>query len=67
MLKSGLPVAFSIKSATDEDRATAVVQAVKQWRFLPAETNGVPVATKVLLPVKVVESPLEGPRFAGVE
>lgn len=62
--ESGKPGAFSIKSTTDEDLATAVVQAVKQWRFIPAETNGVPVATKVLLPVSVVSPPEEPSLFA---
>ena len=52
----GKPAAFSIKSATDDVLATAVVKAVKQWRFLPAEVDGKPVATKVSLPVKIVDS-----------
>ena len=63
--EAGKPVAFSIKSTTDEDLAVAVVQAVKQWRFLPAEANGVAVATKVLLPVNIVDPVAEAPRFAG--
>ncbi len=52
----GKPAAFSIKSATDDVLATAVVKAVKQWRFLPAEVDGKPIATKVALPVKIVDS-----------
>jgi protein TonB len=55
----GKTAAFSIKSAPDEVLAKAVVEAVKRWRFQPAESNGVPVATKVLLPVKVVDPLLE--------
>jgi TonB family protein len=51
----GKPADFSIKSATDDVLATAVVKAVKQWRFLPAEVDGKPVAKKVRLPVKVVD------------
>jgi TonB family protein len=37
---AGKPAEFSIKSASDDVLASAVVQAVKQWRFLPAEING---------------------------
>ncbi len=56
---TGLPEAFSVKSATDDTLAQAVVAAVKQWRFQPAVKDGVPVATKVALPVNIVdESPV---------
>jgi hypothetical protein len=41
-----------------------VVEAVKQWRFLPAEANGVPVATKVALPVNIVDPVASGDRYA---
>lgn len=61
---AGKPADFSIKSATDDVLATAVLKAVKQWRFLPAELNGKPVATRVALPVKVVESVASGGRLA---
>jgi TonB family protein len=53
---TGKPAEFSIKSAPDETLATAVVRAVKQWKFAPAEKNGLPVATKVSLPVKIVDT-----------
>jgi protein TonB len=46
----------SIKSSSDRDFADAVVDAVKQWRFTPAQHNGSPVATRVVLPVRVVEA-----------
>ncbi len=46
----------SIKSASDRAFARAVVDAVKQWKFTPALHNGAPVATKVILPVRVVEA-----------
>ncbi len=52
----GKPASFSVKSATDDILAAAVLKAVKQWRFLPAEVDGKPVATRVALPVNVVEA-----------
>jgi TonB family protein len=61
----GKPAGFSIKSATDDVLASEVLKAVKQWRFLPAEDNGKPVATKVALPVKIVDPTLGGSRVAG--
>lgn len=51
----GKPAEFSIKFASDDVLAKEVVKAVKQWRFLPAEIDGKPVATKVTLPVKIVD------------
>lgn len=63
----GKPAEFSVKSATDDVLATAVVKAVKQWRFLPAEIDGKPVATKVALPVKIVDPALSGDRYAAFE
>jgi protein TonB len=55
---TGQPTQFSVKSASDNTLATAVVDAVRQWKFKPALKNGVPVATKVALPVKVVDETL---------
>jgi protein TonB len=54
----------TIKSASDRDLAAAVVDAVKQWQFTPAQRNGAPVATKVILPVRVVAAGKTGDRFA---
>ncbi|HXN35436.1 MAG TPA: energy transducer TonB [Opitutaceae bacterium] len=54
--KAGYPSDISIVSSNDYDLAEAVVTAVKQWRFTPAQVNGVPVATRVVLPVRVVSS-----------
>ena len=51
---------FTIKSATDRELAAVVLDAVKLWRFAPAQLNGVPVAAKVVLPVRVVASGSSG-------
>jgi len=53
---TGHTSAVSIKSASDRVLADAVVDAVKQWTFTPALRNGAPVATKVVLPVRVVQA-----------
>lgn len=63
----GKPADFSITFATDDVLATAVLKAVKQWRFQPAEIDGKPVAKKVALPVKIVESDGAGVRYAAFE
>ena len=52
---TGKPAEFSVKSATDDTLSAAVVSAVKQWRFKPAVRDGAPVATKVALPVKIID------------
>jgi protein TonB len=53
---TGNTTGISIKSASDREFAEAVVDAVKQWKFTPAQRNGAPVAMKVVLPVRVVEA-----------
>ena len=52
---TGKPVDLSVKSSPDDRLAAAVMDAVKLWRFKPAEYEGVPVETKVSLPVKIVD------------
>jgi protein TonB len=52
---TGKPSDLSVKSSTDATLAAAVVDAVKQWRFKPAIVDGAPVATKVVLPVKIID------------
>ena len=61
---TGKPSQFAVKSAPDMVVADVVTDAVKQWRFKPAELDGKPVAKKVVLPVKIVD-PIGGvDRFA---
>ncbi len=59
---TGKPAEFSVKSETDSALAAAVTDAVKQWRFKPAVSNGMPVATKVALPIRIVDDSLAGTR-----
>jgi protein TonB len=54
---TGHTSAISVVSASDRDFAESVVDAVKQWQFTPAQHNGAPVAMKVILPVRVIETP----------
>jgi periplasmic protein TonB len=56
---------ISVLSASDRDFAEAVVDAVKQWQFTPAQLNGAPVAMKVILPVRVIETPKTSVFVAG--
>jgi TonB family protein len=56
---------ISVLSASDRDFAEAVVDAVKQWQFTPAQHNGAPVAMKVILPVRVIETPKTSVFVAG--
>lgn len=52
---TGKPADLTVISETDAPLAMAVTDAVKRWRFKPAQSNGVAVATKVTLPIRVVE------------
>jgi periplasmic protein TonB len=51
--EKGTPIEFSVVSSPDAAVGKVVVDAVKKWRFKPAELNGTPVARKVLLPVRI--------------
>ena len=61
---AGRATDVSIKSGTDRELAEAAVDAVKQWRFTPAQVNGAPVATKCVLPIRVVEPTQANNSFA---
>jgi periplasmic protein TonB len=51
----GKPSDFKVKSSPDSALSDAVLAAVKQWQFSPAMRNGAPEATKVVLPVVIVD------------
>lgn len=52
----GTPTGLSTLSAPDAVIARVIMDAVKQWRFTPVQRNGTAVATKVVLPVKIVQN-----------
>lgn len=58
----GKPTDLVVKSDTDSTLAVTVTDAVKLWRFTPAMSNGVAVATKVSLPIRIVDDSLAGTR-----
>lgn len=62
--QTGKPSGVVVKSGADETLASAVTDAVKQWKFKPAERNGTPVAMKVVLPIKIVDPLTDGSVFA---
>lgn len=51
---SGVPGAFAPVTDANRVAAEAVIKAVAQWKFAPAQVGGRPVARKVALPVNIV-------------
>jgi TonB family protein len=54
----------STTPAANPELVKSVLVAVEQWHFAPALVDGKPVARKVVLPVKVVDSLDRVSRFA---
>lgn len=50
----GTPTELAVVSSPDAMVAKVVMDAIKQWRFTPAQKNGTAVAKKVVLPVRIV-------------
>ncbi|PTY02466.1 hypothetical protein DB347_23985 [Opitutaceae bacterium EW11] len=50
----GRPKQITVKSASSSALISPVTAAVSEWKFIPAEKNGVPVERKVILPVRIV-------------
>ncbi len=59
---TGKPADLKLKSETDYALSAAVTSAVRQWRFTPAINNGVAVATRVSLPIRIVDDSVAGTR-----
>jgi protein TonB len=62
--ETGKPVNLSASASADEGLVSPVLAAVEKWRFEPAKRDGVPVATKVVLPVRILGPEIEGFRIA---
>jgi TonB family protein len=50
---TGNPTGFSAVSSPDAAIAKVMMDAVSKWRFKPVRKDGVAVATRVVLPVRV--------------
>jgi TonB family protein len=53
--ETGRPRDIKIMRDENENLAKKLLSAVAQWQFTPARKNGVAVATRVILPLKLVE------------
>ena len=53
---AGQPHDVKVVSTNNKSLRKSLVAAISQWSFKPARKNGVPVSTKVLLPVELVRS-----------
>src|SRR5437868_3598036 len=51
---TGQPRNIRLLDESDANLAKSLTVAVSQWQFAPVQKNGVPVSTKVLLPLKLV-------------
>lgn len=61
---AGKASGFTAPSSADSELVSIVVDALKKWEFKPAVSNGVPVTTKVVLPIRIVDNSASAPRFA---
>lgn len=52
--ETGIVRDLKVEDSSHPEYAESVVNAVRTWRFYPAEKNGVPVARTVRLPFKFV-------------
>ncbi|HKB57552.1 MAG TPA: energy transducer TonB [Lacunisphaera sp.] len=62
---TGTPVQIAPSTpGADAELVTAVTAAIAQWKFSPALVDGLPVARKVVLPVKIVDEFDQPTRYA---
>jgi len=52
----GTPTSLTIVSSPDAAIARVIADAISKWRFTPVQHNGTAVATKVVLPVHIVDA-----------
>jgi TonB family protein len=53
----GRPSDIALARGRDAQLARRLFPAVAQWKFKPATRHGTPVATRVVLPVRLVDGP----------
>lgn len=61
---SGVPQHVAVRTAVDRELAEAVTEAVELWRFTPELRAGLPRSTKVVLPIRIVDSSTDDSRIA---
>jgi len=54
---TGHPRDIKLLRGSDNNLTEKLLPVVAQWRFTPAKKNGVPVATRIKLPLQLVEGP----------
>lgn len=52
---AGQPHDIRLMQGNDRNLTTQLLPAVAQWKFTPAKKNGVPVPTRVVLPVQLLD------------
>lgn len=55
--ETGRPRDIAMATPADPELASLLVPVVAQWRFTPAQSNGVPVAKRILLPIALGSAP----------
>ena len=58
---TGVPKNIVIVSPDDPALAQGITSAISQWRFTPALKDGVPVETRIELPLRLPDAPAEMP------
>lgn len=53
--ETGQPHDIQVLSSNSRSLARSLVPALEQWRFTPAQENGVPVSMRVILPLKIAD------------
>ena len=56
--ETGRPHNVQLMRGTDENLTKHLLPAVARWKFTPAKKNGMPVSTKIVLPVQLVDGPV---------
>ena len=55
---AGQPHDIRIMAGQDQNLTERLLPAVAQWKFIPAKKDGVPVSSRIVLPVQLVDGPV---------